>query len=538
MVNDVIEQTPFMLPSVWHRYLFLFGLISLAGGMLFGAVPTSVPQFILLGNWLLEKNYHQKWQQLKSNHIFWILASLFILHIFGMTYTQNMQKGLDELRIKLPLLILPLVLFSSPTITDKELKFTLRVFFFGVLLSSIYCYLVYAGFTKKTIIDIRQASVFMSHIRYSICIAFAIMGLLYFTIKASKPIIKLIKLVVVAWLLYFMIQLQMATGLICLALVGCFLSIVYVMKHCSRVILFTFFTGIALCVFVIVKKSMTSLAVFESNPNSSKNLPLKTTRNGRYYKHDTSFEIAENGNLILINICDEELNNEWNKRSTIDYNGADKKGNALRYTLWRYLASKGYLKDSVGVNLLTNEDIIKIEKGQTNYQFDINSGLVSKWRELIWGYKLYKSGANPSGQSLNMRLEFWKTGWNIVKLHPWFGVGTGDIQDSYNQMYTVLNSNLDVVWRLRSHNQYLAITVAFGVFGLVIFLVYLLYPAFTLKNDVHELYWPFFFMFLLSFLTEDTLETQAGVTSFIFFQTLFLWMANHRAKISGHYKTT
>jgi len=330
-----------------------------------------------------------------------------------------------------------------------------------------------------------------------------------------------------------MIQLQMATGLICLFMVGCLLGMVYVIKHLSKIGLVVCVIVIPLFAFSLVKISMSYLSIFEPNQMSSKNLLLKTTRNGRSYTHDTTFKLAENGYLTSINICDEELKTEWNKVSSLDYNGKDKKGNDLRYTLWRYLASKGYFKDSVGVSLLNKQDITRIEDGQTNYLYNINGGLNSKWRELVWGYELYKRGANSSGQSVMMRLEFWKTGWNIVRLHPWFGVGTGDIQDAYDQMYTILNSNLDAVWRLRCHNQYLAITVAFGFFGLIIFLVYLFYPVFVLKKHLHDLYWPFFAIFILSFITEDTLETQAGVTSFIFFQSLFLWMANHRAKING-----
>jgi len=520
-----------MFPPVWHRYLFLFGLISLAGGMLFGAVPTSVPQFILLGNWLLEKNYHQKWQGLKTNRFFWILASLFILHILGMAYTENTQKGLDELRIKLPLLILPLVLFSSPPITAKEFKLIFRFFFLGVFLSSIYCYLVYAGYTKKNIIDVRQASVFMSHIRFSVCIAFAIAGLLYFAKNNSSIPIKLIKLGMVVWLLFFMIQLQMATGIICLLIVIVIYSIRYVLNSDSKWLVFSSLIFCAFGIFILFKNVRESLSVFEPNERSSKNMILRTTRNGRFYKHDMAFKLAENGNLILINICDEELNNEWNKRSNISYQETDKKGNALRYTLWRYLASKGYPKDSVGISLLTKQDVVQIENGQTNYKSAVNRGLAAKWRELVWGYQLYRKGANPSGQSLNMRLEFWKTGFQIVCLHPWLGVGTGDIQDAYNKQYDVLHSKLETVWRLRCHNQYLAITVAFGVLGLIIFLMYLLYPIFVLKKQMHELYWPFFLMFLLSFVTEDTLETQAGVTSFIFFQTLFLWTASQTHKV-------
>jgi len=97
-------------------------------------------------------------------------------------------------------------------------------------------------------------------------------------------------------------------------------------------------------------------------------------------------------------------------------------------------------------------------------------------------------------------------------------------------MYESMHSKLDLVWRLRCHNQYLAITVAFGFIGLFVFLFYLFYPAIVLRKKLHYLYWPFFLIALLSFITEDTLETQSGVSFFIFFQTLFLWLASFKIK--------
>jgi O-antigen ligase len=125
-----------------------------------------------------------------------------------------------------------------------------------------------------------------------------------------------------------------------------------------------------------------------------------------------------------------------------------------------------------------------------------------------------------------MRLEFWKTAFYIIKNNPLMGVGTGDAQSEFNQAYEQTNSSLNPEWRLRSHNQYLAIGVSFGVLGLLYFLFYLIYPACKLQKKLHFLYWPFFIIALLSFFTEDTLETQTGVTFFIFFQTLFLWIAS------------
>jgi hypothetical protein len=266
--------------------------------------------------------------------------------------------------------------------------------------------------------------------------------------------------------------------------------------------------------------------MFDKEENNSANTLLLKTKNGRNYIQDTVFGMAENGNLITINFNDQELEKEWNNKSALNYNGVDKKGNNLRFTILRYLASKGFTKDSVGVNSLTNEEINLIENGNTNFKYSINSGLFGKWRELVYEYYNYKIGENPSGHSVTMRFEFWKTATFIVYQNRVFGVGTGDIQDSFNTMYEKTKSKLDLVWRLRCHNQYLAITVAFGFFGLCIFLIYLFYPAIVLRKKLHYLYWPFFIIALLSFVTEDTLETQSGVTFFIFFHTLFLWLAS------------
>lgn len=515
-----------MLPALWHRYIFLFGLVGLAAGMMFGTVPTSIPQIILAVNWLLEGDFLGKWQKLKSNKIFWILSSLFILHIIGMLYTQNIPKGLDDLRNKIPLLVLPLIIFSTKPLSTKELYLLFGFFFLSVFVSSICCYLVYAGFTKKVIIDVRKASVFMSHIRFSLFISFAIIGLIYFAVKEQSKALKIICVLVTIWLLFFMYKLEMATGLLFLVIASAILLVSYSFKWISKraaIILFIVFAFIGV---FILNKAISSLTMFEKTLNNPSNILLAKTKNGNYYFHDTLYGFSENGNLITINIYEEELKKEWNKRSRISFDSLDNKKNILRFTIFRYLASKGLTKDSVGVSSLSDKDIKHIENGITNYKYDLNSGLISKWRELVWEYTKYKKGENPSGHSLTMRLEFWKTATYIIYEHPVLGVGTGDIQDAFNDMYVYTSSKLDLVWRLRCHNQYLAITVAFGVFGLIVFLFYLLYPAIVLRKKLHYLYWAFFLIAILSFITEDTLETQSGVTFFIFFQTLFLWLAS------------
>lgn len=517
-----------MLPSKWHRYIFLLGLFSLVAGMLFGTVPTSVPQFILAGNWLLELNFKAKWNALKLNKVFWVLISFYLLHLLGMLYTQDISRGTDDLRNKLPLLTLPIILLSTKPINSKELKNLFLLFFLAVIVSSLCCFFVYLGFTKKIIIDVRQASIFMSHIRFSLFIAFSVIGMFYFFNSEKQNALKISYTVAVVWLLFFMYKLEMATGFLCLLIT----LFIIVMHYCYKSFSLKINSLIAfsvLFVFVFLAyKVFKDVSMYDKSSNSSANILLKNTYNGRDYLQDTLFNLAENGNLITININDEELKQEWEKRSGIVYEGNDNKGNNLRFTILRYLSSYGFTKDSVGISKLTLADINNIENGLSNYNYSSKSGLSSRWRELVWEYVKYKRGENPSGHTLTMRLEFWKTAIYIIKNNFLLGVGTGDAQLKFNEAYQHTNSSLIPEWRLRSHNQYLAVGVSFGVIGLLFFFFYLAYPCFKLHDKLHFLYWPFLIIVLLSFLTEDTLETQSGVSFFIVFQTLFLWLASYR----------
>ena len=63
---------------------------------------------------------------------------------------------------------------------------------------------------------------------------------------------------------------------------------------------------------------------------------------------------------------------------------------------------------------------------------------------------------------------------------------------------------------------------AFGIIGMFWFLGALFYPIIAEKKILDFFYLTFFTIAFLSMLTEDTLESQAGVTFFAFFNSLFL----------------
>ncbi len=112
-------------------------------------------------------------------------------------------------------------------------------------------------------------------------------------------------------------------------------------------------------------------------------------------------------------------------------------------------------------------------------------------------------------------------GLELVRTHPWTGVGTGDLTGALRSVYARRFPDLAATAPL-PHNQFVLVAAALGIPGLLVFGWALAAPWFApgLPRDglfvVHQI------VLLPSMLTEATLETQYGVTLYLFFVLLFL----------------
>jgi hypothetical protein len=249
----------------------------------------------------------------------------------------------------------------------------------------------------------------------------------------------------------------------------------------------------------------------------------KQTAQGNYYWHDLSNLQTENGHYVWLYICTDELRTSWNERSSYDFDGEDSKGQLIRFTLIRYMTSKGLRKDAEGVRQLTDEDVSLIEDGEASYHYHERSVFYIRLYKIIWEVQQYLRTGDPSGYSAMQRIEYWKTSLQIIRQHPLIGVGTGDMNIAFERQYEIMNSLLKPEFRWRSHNQFFSIGVGFGVIGIIWFMICLLYPAIRLKRFSDYYYLSFFVIMIVSMISEDTIETQAGVTIFAFFTSLFLF---------------
>ena len=103
-----------------HRKFYIIGLVILALGMPLSPILISISQFILFGTWLIEGNFKSKFLQIKSNSSLWAFLLLPLLHLLWLFNTTNFDYALHDLKIKIPLLLFPLVLGTIPPISTKS----------------------------------------------------------------------------------------------------------------------------------------------------------------------------------------------------------------------------------------------------------------------------------------------------------------------------------------------------------------------------------------------------------------------------------
>lgn len=261
---------------------------------------------------------------------------------------------------------------------------------------------------------------------------------------------------------------------------------------------------------------------FSAKPVNIEQLDQHTKKGNKYF-HDPASKDIENGNYVWHYVCEKELSEEWNRRSQFKYGGKDKKEQLIKFTLIRFLTSKGLRKDADGVNKLTDDEVRSIENGIANVNYQNIPSIRARIQEIIWEFDHYIKGGEAGGHSVVQRIQFWKAAIGIIKENPLIGIGTGDVKEEFLKQYDKMNSPLKKEFRKPAHNQYLTMTVAFGVLGLCWFIFSLIYPVIAEKKLFDYFYITFFIIALLSMLTEDTLETQAGVSFFAFFNCVLLF---------------
>ena len=503
-------------------------LFALAGVALFLPLSEWMLSFftILLGIiWVAGQGYKKLPSLLSENRAVGYALIFYFVPLIWMINTSDYQQGFHDLLIKLPLLVFPLVIGLRKPIKKLEFRLLMSIFIVGVLTASIYAVFRLWGTPYSDWSEKRDSVLFISHIRLALMTNMALFSCLFFLFieKGVEKLLKYFYAITILPLVFFIFFLFSLTGIFIFGVLS-IISIIYIAVITKKkFIRLALFSGACVLIISFVFFIMLNINSFYHIIEPIPYKPDQYTVNGNLYTNFPERKDLENGRYVWMFVCEEELSREWVKRSLIEYSGKDLKGQDLRYTLIRYLTSVGQRKDSIGVASLSENDIENIENGIANKQFTGRRSIESLMYGLIWQIDYYRRGGNPSGHSVTQRLEYFKTGLRILKNNLFFGTGTGDVPDEFKKQYEADQTMLDQGFRDRAHNQYLTFLISFGIAGFLVVSISVYKPVKIRDGIKNRLFVIYMIIVLLSMLSEDTLETHAGVSFFAYFYSLILF---------------
>jgi hypothetical protein len=507
--------------------LYLYGFFLVAIGLVCSRFLVSVGTFLAIGAWLVNGNPLSKFKIALSNKWVWVLISLYLLHALSLFWSSEYTYAWIDLRIKIPLLIFPILLASVP-LSYAQVKKIFNIYVLTLLVISVYYFVSFYIIRRSASADYRSFNRFDSHIRYGLQL---IMGTVICVHAFLKGETKINKWYYIFLSLFFILTLYILKSFN--AYIVFLIVLFFILKYASKQyyqfkLLFVLVSlasagliAFGAYIFYDEYKNMAKIDTSIINPNEK-------TKGGLDYYHDTENEMTENGFRTMAYICNPEIYKAWEMRSRLPIISVEGYHTNTYYALQRYLTSKGLRKDAEGIRALNNDDIINIENGCTNFKYCQNNRIRTRVHEFWYEIKEYELLNNPNGHSVPLRFEYWKTASHIIKRYPFLGTGIGDYENEFYQQYNLDDSILTADNRLRSHNQFLSMTVAFGFLGLCIFCISLFYP---LRANLLEpwIYQIFLIIIFFSFFGEDTLETQIGVTFYAFWNSLLIFSKKEMA---------
>ncbi|MEN8119612.1 MAG: O-antigen ligase family protein [Bacteroidota bacterium] len=497
-----------------------FALLLVASSLFFSRFLISIGFILVVFNWIVEGGFKEKFGFIKKNKSAFYILLLWVFHLIGLVYTQNLEDGIFDIRTKSFLFIIP-AYGSGIYLSKKRKNIVLHVYILSALVASIIGSLnFYIGNEFASIEDLGGMSLVGGNLYQAILINFAISLLCFFLIFKKKTKYAIIYYLFIFWFFVYLFLLNSLTGYVLLFVLFIYNSFYLFLKLKTKrsklkilSILFIIIGSISIYIGIVV------IDFYKSDKIAYNQLP-NTTINGNIYIQDTTNRQLENGHYLYLNFCEKELLKEWNSRSTIAYNGLDKKHQQISQTLIRYLSSKNFAKDSMGVWTLSSDEIQLIENGCANYLYAEKFSPKARIYVLLWQLDSYFNNDFANRQTISQRLVYFKVAFELIKNHFWTGVGPGDVLDESKNWIATRYVGLSQEYSSRVHNQFLVEFVGLGILGFIGFIFIIFYPFLKNKMWKDYLLTSFYLIVISGFFSDNLFESQLGIAFFALFYSL------------------
>ena len=131
-----------------------------------------------------------------------------------------------------------------------------------------------------------------------------------------------------------------------------------------------------------------------------------------------------------------------------------------------------------------------------------------------WDFMQYQQGVGGN-YSDSERITSLKIGLEIGNAHPIFGVGAGDLKQEVQKLYDEKFAG-QYSYR-KPHNQFLSHYAGTGIVGVLLFCFAFFFPLFYQQNHRNPLFFALHAIIFMSFMMENTLENNFGISLYLFF---------------------
>lgn len=183
-----------------------------------------------------------------TNPVFLPIALICLITLISGLWSEDTTYFLERLRLKVPYLFLPFAFYMFPKISKTQYHFLLGSFLLIIMLSTVPVLLNYVQNYEDINLLLKQGKAIptpISHIRYSLCLAIAVITGIYLFSRTSKFYVRWGAFFIALYLFGVMHLLSVRSGLLALYVALAFL-LLYFILNTKRYML-----GIALLVGLI-----------------------------------------------------------------------------------------------------------------------------------------------------------------------------------------------------------------------------------------------------------------------------------------------
>lgn len=258
---------------------------------------------ILLAAWYISTGgWKNRWSNIKRNKLLWLFCSLYFVNLFSLIQSENLGYATDILVRKLPLLLLPIIVATSPRLTPKHIHYILVAYVASLFAVSLFIYRegLAVLLNRNDLTDLVRL-VPMHRPYLGMFCAFAIVALLYLTTVFKRKTVQVVTIILAVYFAFYIYVIYSKMVVIALGIVFLAVTFTFISKKLntyvavSGAILILIASGITLNSNERFSTVYQKISTFEDFSYDEYDVHLVSSINIRYINWGCSLHILQQG---------------------------------------------------------------------------------------------------------------------------------------------------------------------------------------------------------------------------------------------------